>query len=332
VLVVRFVTALAAAGLLVSAGGVQAAHISLGPSDFSVTAQWPGPVGSADFKPTCAQPTIPAPTPGSTTPPLVDIHCTASWTNQASGVTITGRASRLADGATGPFSAICDWTLSAHVAVTMSMNELRKVVGSAYDDFGATGTESCSWSMTFGSSAINGTISGNVTLGFVSGRTASFDGELNSQAVSGTGEYEKATGGGPFTQSQQITLPDPSLFPTGPVRRITAAAAGQPMHLTLRAGGASRAVIVLPGAKILLSSSKPYRLHLAAAPGSSCTATARSGGRTVALGRASDANRDGTILFGKPLARTLGRGAWALSATCKVGSRTAAARASITVS
>ena len=243
---VRFVTGLAAAGLLVTAGAVQASPTTLGPSDFSVTAQWPGPVGSADYKPTCAQPTIPAPTPGSTTPPLVEIHCTASWTNQASGVTITGQATRVGDSATGPFSAVCDWTFAAHVAVTINMNESRKVVGSSYDDFGANGTESCSWSMKFGSSAINGTISGQVTLGFVGGRTASFNGSLTSVAVSGTGEYDHATGGGPFTQSQEITLPDPATFPTGPLRRLAAAAAGQPMHLALRTGTASRAVIV-PG-------------------------------------------------------------------------------------
>ena len=325
----RLALALLAAGLLLSTTTLKAGA-SLGPNDFSVTADWPGPVGSADFKPVCGQPVIPPPAPGQTTPPTVEITCTAAWTNQVGGLAISGRATRLGDGANGPFTAVCDWTIDAHSKVVLTMNEARQVVSSRYDDFGGKGTESCSWSMSFSSSSINGTISGRVELGFVSGRTASFNGDLVSEATSGSGEYDKATGGGAFTQSQQITLPDPSKFPGSPVRRLAAAVTGQALHLTLHSG-TSRTVILLPGKTILRASTKPYRLHLSTSPGSSCRATATAGQRTVQLGRAADGNRDGTVLFGTKLTSALSGGAWTLHARCTAGGHASLARAAVTI-
>lgn len=196
----------------------------------------------------------------------------------------------------------------------------------------------CSWTMIFGESKLVGAVSGRTQLGLLEPQLASWEGSMRSEVVSGTGEYEKASGTGGFLQRQQFAIPSPTDFaPRSPyflssaLPQLTLGTEDQRMRLRLR-GGPVAMRAVLPGATILRSSPKPYRLHLVAPPGSACRAKASRGGRTLAIGRAVDRDRDGTILFRGALAAKLGVGSWRIAAACTSAGGRATAVARVRVS
>lgn len=126
------------------------------------------------------------------------------------------------------------------------------------------------------------------------------------------------------------TTTAPAAMLLTPVARLLlgrSAQTGSTMTLTLHKG-VPAAKIVMPA---MLARTSPYALHVATVPRATCTASATKGAQTVALGKASDTNKDGSLVFQGKLATKLGQGAWQITVSCTAGATkiTGVARAKI---
>ncbi len=117
-----------------------------------------------------------------------------------------------------------------------------------------------------------------------------------------------------------VSVPPGVTIPTSKtVRHLAAATPGSAMHLKL-SKGTPRATFVIPKT---ITASGTYALHVAAAPGSACTATATKAGSSIDLGKAT-ASKTGAAVFPGKLGAKLKAGSWSLATSCTLGGTKAA--------
>lgn len=396
---------LAVATALIAAGADRAQAAVPSRADFAVQIDG-GPESIAQV-PKDIRPSLDSCKLSGSTPP-VTVTCTFPYTfrsRQPLEGTIRGE-----DGRVGRFRLLCDWQIDTQVRANLEVDAAYRAT-SLRVGFSGAGDQPCSWTATFDGSSLTGTMSGRSVLGLIDGDTsppatsASFTGTFDVTVVSGSGEFEGASGTGSFVQRERFDfaakLPSldsisallATMRPTRPVgggaggpaappagtssadaaakvqaavqecvakgltfgtpahdacvteatgtkftsgsgpsrstRRTASSRAeeGSTLSVALRSGG-GRAVAVVPSR---LSASSPYTLHLAARRGSTCTMTASSRGRSVALGSVTDSDGDGSLIGKGRLAAKLGKGTWKLAAVCRSGGKVTTSTSSITI-
>ncbi len=270
---------------------------------------------------------------------------------------MSGTATWTSKNLSGALTATCDYNIAIHGKVTTNVSATGSTSSPVFD-FGGSGSQACSWTITFSGSTLTGTMTGVLTFGQADATTGSFKGNFTVNVVSGTGLFAGAVGSGSFTENETMdlagkapagSLPSqaeiaalaaagsagsgaPSSIPSGSippgvsipagvsiptsktVRHLAAATPGSAMRLKLTKG-ASRATVVIPKT---VSASGSYALHVAAAPGSACIASATKAGTSVDLGRAT-ASKTGAAIFPGKLGTKLKTGTWKLAASCAFG-------------
>ena len=300
--------------------------------------------------------------PSSGARPPFTINCPFDYSYNQSAVPMNGTATWTSKNLSGSFQASCDFNVAikgkAAVAVSATGSSSQTF------DFGGSGTQACSWTMSFSGATLTGTLNGTMAFGQSDATTGTFKGDFTVTVLSGTGQFQGAVGSGSFTENETMDLAGkapagampsqseiaamaaagaassgaPSSIPSGSippgvsipagvtiptsktVRHLSAAPAGSAMHLKL-SQGVARATFVIPKTVASLSS---YALHVAAAPGSACTATATKAGTSVDLGKAT-ASKTGAAIFPGKLATKLKTGQWKLAASCTLSGAKAAA-------
>jgi hypothetical protein len=329
-----------AALIAVSAGlAVAPAALALGPSDFAVNipdgpTQMPPP---STFNPT-ANCTPPLPSPTSTTPPAPGPYVCGptSYAWSASATPLTGTVTVVSTGQTGTIALKCDYNLTNSMTVTVGLANPFSPT-SQVSGFSGTGGQACSWEIKVDRSSLIGTLTGTTTLDQVNPTTGRFTGNLNIVIVGGTGEYANANGVGKMVQQQEFPFPTPAAPPiSGPggmpsmekaVEKVLVGAvahqAGSSMDMKL-VTGKPRATFIIPRGKITKSTN--WKVHIAAAPGVSCSVKATKGKTTKSLGalkKLSTGQLVGSQRVGTKLTPT---GTWTLKPTCKKSGKTLAPR------
>jgi hypothetical protein len=194
------------------------------------------------------------------------------------------------------------------------------------------------------SSTLVGTLTGTTALTQVDAATGRFTGNLNVIVVGGTGEWANANGAGQMVQQQDFPFPTPPAppLPTGglpnmptmpalptyglPMERAAQAAllraiahqAGNPMKTALVAGK-PRARFIAPSGRITRSTD--YKVHMAAAPGVSCSVKATKGKITKNFG-ALRAIGTGQLVSRQRAGALLTTGSWKLTPSCRKSGKT----------
>jgi hypothetical protein len=286
-----------------------------------------------------------------------ELSCTVSFSTAVNGFQISGTVKERSTGRTGSIKTTCDFDLQFQGSLQISGSSVQS-------SHHGSGGQRCSWFMDFGGgSTLTGTFVGQMKMDIENG-SGTMTGSLTVTVTAGTGDFEGKVGSGTFQQSEQISQPvpqPPTDMPPGPggqppsgqlppgcvppsdpddplppecqppsqpFRVLASATAGSKLKLKLRTGKPT-AVIAAPGKSI--DKDVDSGLRVVSARGSTCGAVAQQGSRSVDLGRAADANRDGLVVIVPKLLPKLGSGSWTLAATCswKSGGKsgTATARA-----
>lgn len=281
--------------------------------------------------------------------------CTVAVDVSGTGKAAKGTVRQKSRDLSGSIETVCDMSMRMRQVMRMSRSGGMKI-----EEFSGSGSQRCSWHMDFGAgSTLTGTIAGEMSQGLVNAETGYFRGRFDVVVTAGTGAFDGYVGTGSFDNRDEFPLmrdapsgppagsepppgvapppptsPPPSTAPAGASRSLASAFAaskeGGAMKLKLRRGKPI-AKIVVPGSKLARGSKATLRV--AAAPGSTCTAIARSGSAKVALGAAADTDRDGAVAFTGKLAGLLKPGSWKLSASCTyaLGARKGTAADSVSV-
>ena len=276
--------------------------------------------------------------------------CTVAVDVSETGTAAKGTVRQKSRDLSGSIETVCDMAMRMRQVMRMSRSGGMKI-----EEFSGTGSQRCTWHMDFGAgSTLTGTIAGEMSQGLVNAETGYFRGRFDVVVTAGTGAFDGYVGTGSFDNRDEFPLlrdapnsppsgseppsgaapPPPSTAPAGATRSLAfvlvAAKEGGAMKLKLRKGRPI-AKIIAPGPKLARGSKATLRV--AAAPGSTCTAFARSGAAKVALGRAVDTDRDGAVAFTGKLASLLKPGSWKLSASCTyaLGARKGTAADSVSV-
>lgn len=144
--------------------------------------------------------------PSGSVPP-VTVTCTFPYTFR-SRQPLDG-AIRSSDGRVGRFRLLCDWQIETQVRATLEVDASYRAT-SLRVGFAGSGSQPCSWTASFDGSSLTGTMSGRSVLGLLGGDTsppatsASFTGTFDVTVVSGTGEFEGASGTGSFVQRESF--------------------------------------------------------------------------------------------------------------------------------
>ncbi len=204
-------------------------------------------------------------------------------------------------------------------------------------------------------SGTDGTLTGTMTVNVVAG-TGRFAGQVGSGTFtethsftaptpsvpsgpggsgSGSGTPGSPPSGAPTTTILSGAPPSGTTVPTGPPPTtppttttraviqyaILGAVVKTPgiskMHITLHAG-APRTAIISPPAKLTAKTDGGVRL--ATKPGATCSGKATAGGKSVALGSATDTNHDGVIVLVPKLRPKLQKGSWTVGVSCGTSS------------
>ncbi|HET7568127.1 MAG TPA: hypothetical protein VFJ91_09065 [Gaiellaceae bacterium] len=277
--------------------------------------------------------------PDPTARPPFDVRCPFSYAYRQSGVTMNGTASWPSEGQSGSFTMTCDFDISVSGSATVSVDAAGQAGDPAFT-FDGSGRQPCSWALTFPKGTISGTLDGNETMGLKDASTGYFRGEFSVSVVSGSGDYERATGSGTFVQYEEFAFAGKTppggmpTIPTGgepphPLRQLqrAAPAEGSRFELTLRTG-AARVVFVVPPH---VTATGSYALHLVTAPGARCSASATQGKKKTSLGTAT-AGKTGSAVFPGKLGAKLKSGSWKVTAVCTAGGKKPKASTTIRVS
>lgn len=248
------------------------------------------------------------------------ITCSTSFDFAMSGQRLTGTVRSRSKGLSGSIETVCDMSQRMRQRFRFSPGGGMEVL-----EFSGSGSQSCSWFMDFGSSTLAGSISGRMEMGLASPSSAYFGGTFSVVVVAGTGAFEGMVGTGVFNQHEEFPLPTGGVgarqadtgagSSAGAGRSLAALAGGNGSRMKLKLRrGRPLARIVSPGPRLKRVSDA--KLRVVSAPGSSCRASARNGELVVDLGRASDGDRDGLVVFSGRVASKLKPGAWTVTASC----------------
>lgn len=317
----------------VSAGlAIAPAAMALGPGDFTVDipngpTQMEAPSG---FNPTqSCNPPLPSltsttlPGPG----PYVCGPSTYAWS--ASATPLTGTVVVVATGKAGTIALKCDYNLTNSMTVTVGLaNPLSPTT--TVSGFSGTGGQACSWEIKVDTSTLVGTLTGTTALTQVDAATGRFTGNLNVIVVGGSGEWANANGAGQMVQQQDFPFPTPTAPPLptyglsmeraaqAALLRAIAHQAGNPMKMALVAGK-PRARFIAPSGRITRSTD--YKVHMAAAPGVSCSVKATKGKVTKNFG-ALRAIGTGQLVSRQRAGALLTTGSWKLTPSCRKSGKT----------
>lgn len=282
-------------------------------------------VSAQDFEVTIAS-GIPAPVPGAGVPVCVGPDPAGVRTCVVSGTISTGAGSKFLTGSvrqtstgrSGTMEAICRWSGDYRATTRVSLSptlypsvELTELSGSV--------SQSCSWSVfirhedTGKVSGITGSMSGDGSLALAGHAAGTYTGTLKVFAGVGTGEFAGLVGNGSFTHRQDFAVPLTVPPGSSPFALPAATSGPSSLHLSLRKGK-PLALVAAPGAR--LNAKTEIGLRVVSALGSSCTATARKGTRSVRLGPARDRNRDGLVVVVPRLRPRLAPGRWTIAVKC----------------
>lgn len=310
---------------------------ALGPGDFAVEiADGPSSMQPpADFDPT-ANCDPPLPQPGGATPPPPLSRCTASYAWSDSATVMSGAVRVVSTGATGTIALRCDWNLRNTVVTRIDFSN-PTIPTSSIEGFSGSGGEACSWVIRLGGSSLIGTLTGTTALTQPTPTTGRFTGELSIVVVGGTGDYAAASGTGAMTQVQDFPLAPPAsagglrsggsvpiaaLVRRSALLHAVATRADSSMRMTLQRGR-PKARFLVPRGRITRATK--WRVHLAAAPKTTCRVRARKGDARVGLGTLRDPRGTGTLVGTSFIGTKLRqKGTWTLAASCtkRVGGRT----------
>lgn len=345
------VAAAVTAGLAVVPGAM-----AIGPSDFAVNIPdgptQMSPPSTWQPTPTCtpALPTGAITAPPSPGPYLCDLPAYA-WSQSATPM--SGTVTVISTGATGTISLLCDYNMEMRMKVSILLTNPTSPT-TTVSDFTGTGGQACSWEIKVGASTLIGTLNGTTALSQVNAQTGRFTGNFTIVVTGGTGEYANANGVGLFTQVQDFPFPQPpppnvptgipsgipSGLPSGipniPGMSRTAMEAaiggavahqstGSPMQMKLRTGK-PRATFIVP--KGTITTATQWKVHMATAPGVSCSVVAKKGTTTKKLGTLKKV-RTGQLVGTSYAPKVLGKGTWKLTPTCKKSGTTLPPRQAI---
>lgn len=257
-----------------------------------------------------------------------------------SGARMAGTVDERGTSRSGTIEATCDYELH----VTQSGQSAN-----------ASGSQRCSWFMSFADGTMTGTLEGSSRTS-IGPEGGSMTGTMVVSVVAGTGAFAGKVGSGTFTESQRIAAPPgppsmppppsgqpkppPGVLPPGVCVVTELPPPGTPpppgctsivvrpsalRSLSSAAAKGSRLELKLragaAGARIAspgkkLGAKGDGGLRVVSVPGASCTATATKGAQTVRLGGATDGNRDGLVIVTKRLRPKLSAGVWKLRAAC----------------
>lgn len=284
--------------------GATASAAGIDPHDFEVNLQG-GP-----------QPEI-APTPQCTTAADGTMTCTAAGSYTSSAKHMTGTVRERSSGRSGAIETTCDFSMSHRQTVQIAPGGSPEMT-----EFGGSGSQRCSWHMSFPDGSLTGTLVGEMRMELAGPGRARFSGRMTVEVVAGTGAFADRVGTGTFEETEEFSLGSRSLA------QALAARDGSRMSLRLRPGK-PRARIASPGPR--LAAGTDGGLRVVSAPGAACQASAVRAGRRVALGLARDADRDGLVVVTRKLRAKLTRGTWTLTASCAYRGGTAAVSATVVV-
>lgn len=223
----------------------------------------------------------------------------------AAGRPLTGRASQRSTGRSGELNALCDMVVDVRALFRYTPPFDVEVT-----ELGGTATQSCSWRVSVGGGELVGTMSGGGTIGLAGPTSGSYSGRLTVVVAGGAGEFQGLVGGGTFEHAQEFPLRTRFTLSL-----LSGATAAQPSRMSLRLRkGPPRVLIAAPAGAVRATADTGLRV--VSAPGSTCSASATAGERTVDLGRARDGNRDGLVVVAKRLRPKLRPGTWRLSVRC----------------
>lgn len=258
--------------------------------DITVTSSFPTPTAT----PQCGPPDV----GGAST-------CRIEQRLNTAGRPLTGRASQRSTGRSGELNALCDMLVDIRALFRYTPPFDVEVT-----ELGGTATQSCSWRVAVGGDELVGTMSGGGTIGLAGPTSGSYSGRLTVAVAGGTGELQGLVGGGTFDHAQEFPLRTRFTLSL-----LSGSAAAQPSRMTLRLRkGPPRVLIAAPTGT--MPATADTGLRVVSVPGSTCSASATAGGRTVDLGRARDGNRDGLVVVAKRLRPKLRPGTWRLSVSC----------------
>lgn len=295
--------------------------MAIGPSDFAVNI----PDGPTQMSP---------PSPG---PYVCDLPPYA-WSQSATPM--SGTVTVISTGATGTITLLCDYNMEMRMKVSILLTSPTSPT-TTVSDFTGTGGQARSWEIKVGASTLIGTLNGTTALSQVNAQTGRFTGNFNIVVTGGTGEYANANGVGLFTQVQDFPFPQPpppnvptgipSGIPSGlpnlpniPGMARTAMEAGiggaiahqstgSPMQMKLRTGK-PRATFIVP--KGTITTATQWKVHMATAPGVSCSVVATKGAAKKKLGTLRKV-RTGQLVGTSYAPKVLGKGTWKLTPTCR---------------
>lgn len=326
----------ATVAVAISAGlAIVPSAMAIGPSDFSVNIPngptQMSPPSTWQPTPTCtpALPTGAITAPPSPGPYLCDLPPYA-WSQSA--LPMSGTVTVISTGATGTINLLCDYNMEMRMKVSILLTNPTSPT-TTVSDFTGTGGQACSWEIKVGASALIGTLNGTTALSQVNAQTGRFTGNFNIVVTGGTGEYANANGVGLFTQMQDFPFPQPPPpnVPTGMpsgmpnipgmARSAMEAAVGgaaahqstgSPMQMKLRTGK-PRATFIVP--KGTITTATQWKVHMATAPGVSCSVVAKKGTTTKKLGTLRKV-KTGQLVGRSYAPKVLGKGTWKLTPTC----------------
>lgn len=216
----------------------------------------------------------------------------------------------------GTISMTCDADFHMHMAMALSLSGGTTTI----EDVDGSMQMSCAWLMDFGSSTMSGTIAGKGTMTEVTGTDRMLiDMSFEVNVVAGTGEFADQVGSGSWTEQQEQTMSGAAggggQTPPAMASRVlaTAAADDGAMSLNLRKGKARAQIVELSRTQVR---DDKRVLRVAVVPGASCRATATSGSRSKALGRASDSGKKGLVTLSAASLGKLSKGTWKVKVGC----------------
>lgn len=281
--------------------------------------------------------------------------CSLLISHSENGVAMSGTVTAKAEALSGSISTTCDMTFNQTVRLQVSGASVTLL------QFSGGGTQTCSWYMSFSEgSTMSGTFAGTMEMGKVSDTSVYERGRMTVTVVAGTGRFADQIGTGSFDEYNEVPLgglglgtavedaapsttqppatcfdpsgnPAPCPVETVAIVRMLSAVSAKPasrMRLVLRAGK-PLARIVAPRT---VKRSSDALLRVVSAPGSTCSALARSGAKRISLGGARDLKGHGEVVFPGRFASKLAAGAWQVQTSCSFSGGSAADAAALVVS